>query len=528
MKLLLLSTLFLIISCVPTPEMEATSFQVTVSPVVGPDDVLEAREDESIEFEYTIRQTLEDENKKMINLELVLFEGPKHGKLSDCSQSDVLTYKCKYTPDPNYSGADEILFKSRDGDFITEENSKLVINIAEVIDEPHVSDIQVSVLQGETVSFDVPFAQDPDSAAGQILYEIISDVTDGVLSCFKDANGDIAAGVRKCTYTAGTNFYGEQNASYSAKDHTDTPAPAHANIKINVGRVSYSGEEIFSQGQASGLQGVDITWVVDNSGSMGGEQAALQQNVSSFVSNFLDDTNGDGVGDKAKFPFKMIVTSTEAYLSGKAKFFSPAGSAEPYNLTSTFAESDFNAFKTTFEEAVLIGLGGSGSEKALSSADALYMAKSDWYGGNDTISVYIILTDEPEQSTNKTIAEWVAYYQGLKDDPSKTRFYPIINPSKDAGNRYAELAQLTGGTVYSINNPFDQILNDISLEVTNLIDRFSLKQDREIIEDSVMVYINDVPQLTGWKLNNHVIVFDTEPPADAVIKVTYNYYNPGP
>lgn len=527
-KLVVLVTLSLLslamVAC--KPEQAPVEYTVTSKPVVGPDDVIELLEDQSITFEYSIASTLEDGNRSTVDLSLVLHAQPKHGVLTDCNKSDALTYTCKYTPNPNFSGVDEVLFKSKDGDFITKEASKLTINVLEVYDKPEISDIQVSVLQGETLVFDVPLAQDPDSAAGQILYEILDNVAEGELNCFKDSDGLAKSGVRTCSYTAGTSYFGDVFANYSAKDETDSAAEESAQIKISIGRVDYSAEETFAQGQQSNLNGVDITWVVDNSGSMSDEQTALQQNLGSFINNFLNDTNGDGVGDQAKFPFNMIVTSTEAYLSNKAKFRTPPNSSTPYDLSSVLAESNFNQFKTNFEDAVLMGINGSGSEKALASADALYQAKSDWYGGNNRISVYIILSDEPEQSNTKTAAEWAAHFQALKDEASKTKFYPIIRLTKDNGNRYADIANLTGGQVYDITQPFDQILNNISLTVSNLIDLFGLNPNRVIIENSIKVYIDEVEQTSGWTFQNQAIKFDTDPPAESTIKVTYRYYNP--
>ena len=165
-------------------------------------------------------------------------------------------------------------------------------------------------------------------------------------------------------------------------------------------------EEKFIQTATTKSQEVEIIWVIDNSGSMENNQTKLAESFDSFIDTFL-------VNGKSDFPFKMGVTTTEAYRNDKDKW-------EDYDLTSYAAESDLTLFKENFKKAVKVGDGGSGDERCLESAFTMVENDPNWFGGDETLSVYILVSDEPEQSfkdTNNndiTIAQWAQKFQNLK------------------------------------------------------------------------------------------------------------------
>jgi len=309
----------------------------------------------------------------------------------------------------------------------------------------------------------------------------------------------------------------------------------------------YYGEESFVQNGEAQVSAVDIIWVVDNSGSMKEEQQNLKDNFNSFIKNFLLD-------GKARYPFKMGVMTTEAYRTNENKDFfqgdnctSSITNCEMYDLTHQAAERDFAKFEADFKAAVGVGINGSGQEKSLYSAHTMYQRYENWFGGDDTLSIYILISDEQEQShyvdkdqskplldengEQYTIEKWASVFQAKKDNASKTRFYPIVRfkpiPGQDGdgdvGNRYEKLASLTGGKRNDIDKPFDDILNGIGTTIINLLDSFLLNGERKIIEQSIVVTVNGVVS-KDWVYADKSIKFNN-PPADAakiVIRYEYN------
>tara|TARA_Y100000768_G_scaffold388826_1_gene387592 strand:+ start:14472 stop:15566 length:1095 start_codon:yes stop_codon:yes gene_type:complete len=283
-------------------------------------------------------------------------------------------------------------------------------------------------------------------------------------------------------------------------------------------------EEKFIQTATTKSQEVEIIWVIDNSGSMENNQTKLAESFDSFIDTFL-------VNGKSDFPFKMGVTTTEAYRNDKDKW-------EDYDLTSYAAESDLTLFKENFKKAVKVGDGGSGDERCLESAFTMVENDPNWFGGDETLSVYILVSDEPEQSfkdTNNndiTIAQWAQKFQNLKSDPANTKFYPIVaieevqysqHTEGDIGNRYLELAQLTGGIRSNIHEPFDAILENIGNTIKDLVYDHSLNKNRKIAGETVKVYINGVEQKTGWEYTTNAIKMDSPPAAGSEVRVTYWY-----
>lgn len=258
----------------------------------------------------------------------------------------------------------------------------------------------------------------------------------------------------------------------------------------------------------------------------------------------------------------MAVTTTEAYfphftdgrVSGTDVWQKPAagcGGCEMYELTSEAAERDLQKLKSDFQLAVKVGVQGSGYEKAIYSAHAMTEKYSNWFGGDDTLSVYILVSDEQEQShidnsfdagqydissagplldpngAPYTIESWAKTFQARKSNPALTRFFPIVRLEEipgefgdgDTGDRYKKMAELTGGIRSDIDKPFDGILEGISNSIASLIDSFLLKSDREILVETLVVYVNGQVN-TDWTYANKAVKFTNPPAEGSDIKVT--------
>lgn len=492
------------------PPVAETQFNPLVQPPEGTEARFSTDEDTPVQVRYEV-ESLEDS----IDLWVKLKSGPKHGSISNCDTSVKNAITCLYTPNADFDGTDEIILSQGDGGLEATMLGKVLIEINPIADAPQAKNASFGFNSGaETLhTFMVPLAYDPDSAAFDLQYSLIDSDGAQLGSCFENK------GERSCSVSVAANFQGKYTMTYKVTDQDNLNSNI-ANITVDFSKDTYTADVTFKQEEGEKpVNGADIVWVVDNSGSMGNDQANLKNNFQSFINNFLVD-------GKARFNFNMGITTTDAYAKAQGtKLFETDAAGNIYNLSSARAESDFAGFKTDFEEAVLVGTSGSGSEKALPSLDACYKEHVSWFGGNDRLLVAIIVTDEREQS-DKSIAEWTSQFKALKDDPNKVKIFPIVNIAGDNGDRFKTLAEGFGVTRSDIDQPFDGVLNSISSTIANeLLSRFPLDPNHDVIVNTLQVTVNNAPVTLGadYDFQSGAIVFNNPPAAESVIRVRYSY-----
>lgn len=122
----------------------------------------------------------------------------------------------------------------------------------------------------------------------------------------------------------------------------------------------------------------DIIFVIDNSGSMGGEQQALSDAIDNFISKFLDDS--------AKYiNFSITVTTTDSY------------------MRPPFKKRDIEKGTDRLRSAMRPGTGGSGDERPLRALNAVLNAtgsdhRESYQQKNNHLAIFII-TDENNSET---------------------------------------------------------------------------------------------------------------------------------
>ena len=131
MKNPILPTLLILLLAGCTPENEATDWTIMRAPSSGADKTIQVPANQASTISYEL-----DPDIEAIELKPVIVDGPKFGKLQNCSTT-ALKISCVYTPNPNFTGIDAISFKAKDGDFTSENNSKLLI---EVIGSPSIKE----------------------------------------------------------------------------------------------------------------------------------------------------------------------------------------------------------------------------------------------------------------------------------------------------------------------------------------------------------------------------------------------------
>lgn len=464
--------------------------QVYQPPVVGADQRVSLIQDSSKSFIVNIA-TDSDSDVSLLTYKVVT--SPSNGRLSNCFGSPSVR-SCIYRPNSGYFGVDSMTYEVVDETGMKSATKATVnFNIAKELKKPIAFNGQESLLEGGTIRFQLPQAVDEDSLNGDLRYRVQNSPSFGTISCSSQA------GDRECTYTPAEKFNGVDTFTYYVTDESNLNSNI-ATISFNVEGKVYTGFEEFTQGTSAKVTHADILWVVDNSGSMCNDIEKLKESFNSFISNFL-------VNGKAPFSFNMKVTTTD-------------GDTRNSDLTSSLAESSFGSFKANFLSDVDTGCRGSGLEKALTWANKT----TGFQQGNNALAIYIILSDEREQSTEKSAQEWAHHFQSKKDNPAKVRFYPIIQ--NDSGNRYETIARLTGGSVKSISSNFDGIMGDIGSTVTNLLGSVLLRGDRKPISGTVKVFINGQEQDSSkWTYSNNAIRFSTAPPEGSKIRVEYDYTN---
>lgn len=483
------------------PEKDVTDFNILGKVPVGEDAVLSAQEDTPINIRYSVL-----ENQDSVNLELTILTSPEHGVLKDCKIS-AIEINCLYVPEENFNGLDSIEFITKDGELKAEKSSTLTIEVEPVGDNPIALDYSFQAASRVPLTFELPEALDIDSLGVELTYQIEGDPNNGVLTnCLN----------RICSYTSESLFQGVESIKYSVTDEEGLVSN-QGTISIHVTPVITQGMEQFNQ-NVSELSGVDIIWVVDNSQSMAGEQQTLKDNFTAFIDNFL-------VAGKARFPFNMAITTTDAYrLPSGANPFAADSNGNTYDLSSVKAEADFASFKSDFEDAVSVGIAGHGSERSFESMQAAYNLNPSWVGDNSRMLVYIILSDEREQSFDKTIPEWASHFQGLKDKPEKVSFFPIIRLSRDNEDRYEDAAALFGTDLYDIDAPFQSVLDKIGLTVSNNLTGFKLRTDVNIIEESIKVSVGgNYLTVEEYSYSKGIINILIPPENYTSIVITYNH-----
>lgn len=496
-------------ACVPEQQ---TEFQKLLSVGVGDGGTITLDEDTSAPVYYEI--PMDDTS---IDPEYEIVSGPQNGELLGCSTADKRILDCTYLPSPDFYGTDAIIIKANDGEIGSRTTAKITINVSNINDAPELSgSTNFSVKKGNSYVFEAIKGIDIDDAQTSLRYQIVASPAHGVLSnCFLGTS-------LACTYTADSSYLGADSLSYRVVDPSGAQSSGVATVSITVQNGVYANSESFTLSTTQ-LNKADIVWVIDNSGSMQNEQEALQNNFASFINNFF-------AGGAPKFAFNMMVTTTDAYINGNPKAVTDPMTGDLYKLSSADAVSDFAKFEQDFKDAVDVGIRGNGQEKSLLSLQANVNAQSTWFGSDDSLLVYIILTDEAEQSGNMNIAQWTSYIQGLKNHESKTKVYPIINLNADPGNRYQDLANNFGTQLSSIVDPFDSVLDGISLDIAEQTKVFPLTFSGTIIESSINVKVNgmDLPKVDGsgdanWIYKNKSIQLVTDPPSSATILIEYTY-----
>lgn len=276
------------------------------------------------------------------------------------------------------------------------------------------------------------------------------------------------------------------------------------------------------------VEAVDILWVIDNSCSMGEEVNFTTANYPMFMQFFIDtgldyhiaivSTDMDAANQRGKF-------------IGNPKIITPA-TPDPVTAFSNNAH-------------MLNTPNGSATERGLDAAytalnEPLISNENSGFLRDDALLFIIVISDEPDQSRNVTVSEFVSWLDTIKgpnneelsslsavvglDPNSLTPSYcSSSHGTADPGLHYYDVANQTGGIVYSIcEEDWDPILTSLGLEASGLKKQFFLSKIPVI--DTINVTVEGVAE-SRWTYNStsNSILFDDDavPDEGEVIVVEY-------
>lgn len=300
------------------------------------------------------------------------------------------------------------------------------------------------------------------------------------------------------------------DAAYIEISSNDPATPAAYADQDGLGDVESWVIDSFIQ---DGTVDVDILFVIDNSGSMGGNQTNLTNNFDAFMSAF----NAAGVS----YQIALITTDSPDFV----------GSI----ITNTTADpvGEFNL------QVDSIGTRGSAMEAGLwhayestTTGDASSGSPTGFFREHSRL-VVVYVSDEPDHSTYRsatmTPADYSASLLSLKSSSSLVVAHAISGdyPSGCSTNGGAQFGDGYYDVVNDLSGTFMSICASDWSATMDTLARESLAQlafalSDTPIEDTIQVFIDSV-ESTDWSYesSSNTVIFTVSPPDGSSIDITY-------
>jgi hypothetical protein len=267
--------------------------------------------------------------------------------------------------------------------------------------------------------------------------------------------------------------------------------------------------------QQNGL--TDILLVIDNSCSMGDEQAALANNFAAFISSATMSTTDWHIG----------VVTTDVGEQGHLR--------RALNEPTILSPSTPNVAQV-FSNRVSVGIAGSGSEQPYESmrlalTDPAKSGANANFLRDDAFLAVVVVTDALEQSPG-SIGSYLSALRTAKAGRRDRSSLSVVGPFTASGGtcfteglddgRYATAVSLTGGVQSDIcTQNWANDLQAISRSVFGSQRNFELTGSARGPPD-LTVTVDGVPTTAWtWDAARNSVVFTTPPLSGANIVVTY-------
>jgi hypothetical protein len=270
-------------------------------------------------------------------------------------------------------------------------------------------------------------------------------------------------------------------------------------------KISDSGVEVFDPS-------VDILFVIDNSGSMGGHQANLSANVSRFIANFTQRS-------ALNFHIGVVSTDMDGYFAGKSQCCG--------NLIGSpnFVDKSTPNFNQVLQQNMILGTNGSSEEH---SFDPVYAALTlpNLTGSNDGFYrpgahlAVVIMTDAEDQS-HISVNDFYNFLVGLKNRADRVSVYGVIVPSNDTTDCPRDEEGVTPQRIEALLGKVANAgANEMNICAPDFGDKLAAMGDDLLKRVASVVYLNRRPAPGTI----HVTFGTQIIPADPVIGWTYDSF----
>jgi hypothetical protein len=236
-------------------------------------------------------------------------------------------------------------------------------------------------------------------------------------------------------------------------------------------------EEVFEGRDAVAT---DVLFVVDNSDSVLGEQAALVDGFAAFI----------GLADELALDYRIGVITTDLAAGGQL-----VGDVVHPGSVSAFADH------------AKVGVGGPDQERGLAAA-AMSLTDPEAFLGHlrpDAFLVLVFVSDEDDQSPDELEVYVQDYRAAVQANSERLKVHAIVRPpggcdSAVEGARYRDLVTQTGGIASDIcDADFGAALTTIGMEGFGHKTNFALSHAAD--PETVEVVVDGVTCLWGWSLS---------------------------
>lgn len=223
--------------------------------------------------------------------------------------------------------------------------------------------------------------------------------------------------------------------------------------------------------EGSELRLTDIVFVIDRTGSMGDEIAAVRDNVISFVDALEEESVNFNLGLITYGD--TVEVKLEGTLTPDADKYRDLVSEVPATGGGFIPENGVGALQTAISEYSF----RPGSQKIF----ILITDATSWLPEDEPFS------DDPVKPTPISLSELT----GRLQDASITTYAAAIDDPIYKG--VGSITEATGGMYFDVTDPFDEILDDISTTVSNnYIVRYHTKNDvRDGVERTLRIEASD-------------------------------------
>ncbi|NCG21698.1 MAG: hypothetical protein GWP91_22000 [Rhodobacterales bacterium] len=269
---------------------------------------------------------------------------------------------------------------------------------------------------------------------------------------------------------------------------------------------------------------VDILWIIDNSGSMANEQAALSLNFPIFMDFFLGSGLDYHIGS-------VSTDMNKASESGKLQ------SSGPYRFIDEATPNP----EVVFQGMAVLGTGGSSNEQG---RDAAYSAiainpgnYNDGFYREDASLHMVAISDEEDHSNAIPLGEFINWLDTLKWSEDMVTFSSIVSPrpvcagAAEPGDNYNAITQAIGGITAPIcdEDGWGDVLEQLGIQASGLKREYFLSDlpvpgtiEVEVIEAGVIYTFEEEVDWIYNDIRNSIVFIEFVPTALSEVYVTYD------